>query len=40
VHARKELQMDDLESELGKEDDADSKSLHYNLKISKNNGPH
>jgi hypothetical protein len=40
VHARKELQMDYLESELGKEDDADSKSLHSNIKISKDNEPH
>jgi hypothetical protein len=35
VHARKELQMDDLESELGKEDDADSESLHFDFKYQK-----
>jgi hypothetical protein len=40
VHARKELQMDDLESEPRKEDDADSKSLHSYLEISRDNGPH
>ncbi len=32
--------MNGLENELGKEDDVDSKSLHFDLKISKDNGPH
>jgi hypothetical protein len=40
VHARKELQMDDLESEPGKKNDATFESLHSNLKISKDSGPH
>ncbi len=40
VHVRKELQMDDPESELRKEDDVDSESLHSNLKILGDSGPH
>lgn len=40
VHARKELQMDDPKSELRKENDVDSKSLHSNLKILGDSGPH
>jgi hypothetical protein len=40
MHARKELQMDDLENELGKEDDANFESLHSNFKIPKDSGPH